>query len=115
MGMLILIPVLAFALTAFGAVILRHRIWLGAWTLYALFVTFAFWSAAKGQPDGISGGYLLMLIVMPMALATVLGGAVGLYRLRQKGPVALSLDSLAVPVLYAAGSGAVVSWLLTRL
>ncbi|MCA8901154.1 MAG: hypothetical protein KDA53_07865 [Hyphomonas sp.] len=111
----ILIPILAFGLTAIGSVILRNRFWLAGWTLYALFITFAFWRAVGTQTDGISGGYLLMLVVVPMALATLIGGAAGLYRLRTKGAVALSVDALALPVLYAAGSGVVVSWLLTRL
>ena len=115
MSLVFVIPVLAFGLTAIGSVLLRNRLWLGGWTLYALFVTLAFWRAVGTPPDGISSSYLLMLVVLPMALATVLGGAAGHYLIRKKGSVDLSVSMLAPPVLYAAGSGLVVTWLLTRL
>ncbi|MEZ5998554.1 MAG: hypothetical protein R3B98_07670 [Hyphomonas sp.] len=109
-----LIAILAFALTAGGALILRNRFWIAGWTLYALTLTFAFHRQVGTQTDGISASYLFMLVVVPMGLATLMGGGAALYFLRKKGSVPLTVNALAMPLLYAAGSGLVAFWLLSR-
>jgi hypothetical protein len=115
MIMMLLIPIIAFVLTAAGAMMLRNKGWLAAWTIYVLAFALAFLQAVPKQTDGISASYLLMLVVMPIAAATIIGGLAGLFRLRKRGSVPLSVSTVAIPLLYAAGVGLVALWMLSRL
>ena len=107
-----LFVVSAFGLTLVGAMLVRNKGWITAWTIYALVFALAFLQAVPGQTDGINAANLVMLIIVPITAAAIIGYVVGLYRLRKRGPVPLSGGRLVFPLLYAAVVGQIAVWML---